>query len=148
MSADIVRLGAGPNSREGFAELPSGEHIQICRATVGEEDAAQHIVLFLPAPFADPLTLDSLTPALSREPAGTVGALLRASAEGRATVEVLGEHSSCARQVAAVAAVMRASWGWDESPTIVVTVNGTPLDVAPRCIGDRWTAAGIAPPAV
>jgi hypothetical protein len=42
--------------------------------------------------------------------------------EGRATLEVSGEASG---SIAAAMAVVRHSWGWDESAAFDITVNGT-----------------------
>jgi len=148
MSVFTVRLlRTVPLGPEDFVTLPSGEVLQICRAAVDTADGVKSITLFL-ASDAAPLTLNSLVTVLAAEASGTIGALVRTEADGRATVELAREHGAHTPAVAAATAVMRASWAWDESPTIIVTVNGATIPVAPRFTDDGWTATGIAPPAV
>jgi hypothetical protein len=45
---------------------------------------------------------------------------------------------------AAAVATLRASWGWDESPTIVVRVSpaGNTFAVKPAFANDAWTVTG------
>jgi hypothetical protein len=42
--------------------------------------------------------------------------------------------------VAQAAAVVQASWGWDESQVIRVTVDDEAIDVAPRHGAEGWSA--------
>jgi len=150
MSAATVRLTrtADPLGPDDFVAHPSGRLLQVCRATVGMADATQRVALVLPADAdAAAIMLDSLGAILAEESVGTIVALLRETGEGWATVEVSRQHETRSLSVAAAAAVMQASWGWDESRTIVVAVNGIPIAVEPRFTGESWTV-GVATPAV
>ena len=147
MSTTTVRLSrTGPPGTHDFVAHPSGQ-LQVCRATVATGDRIEHFTLFLPADTqAAPIAFDSL-PAVSEEVADSVDVLVRETGGGRAIVEVSQDHESRAVPVASAVAVMRASWGWDETPTIVVTVNDAPVAVAPRFTKDGCTALVIASPA-
>ena len=142
-----VHLKTTPLGPDDFVDQPSGRMLA-CRATVASPDGLARITLFM-ATDGDrsPSTLDSLPPLMVAEPAGTIGALVRETAEGRATVEVNREDEPNSRSVAAAVAVMRASWGWDESPAIIVTVNSAALTIAPQFTSDGWTAVEIPSPA-
>jgi hypothetical protein len=131
----------GPLELDDFVAHPSGRLLQVCRATVGTaEFMGQFAVVLATDADAASITLDSLVAMMTGETADTIAVLVRESAKGRATVEVERARESCAFPIAAAVAVMLASWAWDESPTIVVTVNATPVAIAPRFAGDGWTA--------
>lgn len=146
MNKATVQLSdAGSHGRPEVVAHPSGQLLQICHATVRWADGNAGVALFLSAGTeAASLTPDSLATLMVGEPAGTIAVLVRDSSEGRATVELNSEDEPRALPVASAVAVMQASWGWDESPTIVVAVNGVSISVSPRFTGDRWTALDIA----
>lgn len=58
---------------------------------------------------------------------------------GRAVVETPGDEPEPPRAAAAVA-VFKASWGWDESPTFDIEVNGVTYSVAAHVEDRIWTA--------
>jgi hypothetical protein len=93
----------------------------------------------LPSPGSE-VTLASLDAAIAAEPAGTIGVLVRDGGEGQIAVEVGRDQELRVFPIAAATAVMRASWGWEESRTVHVSVNAIRQAIAPRYTRDGWAA--------
>ena len=151
MSTATVRLSrpATLSADDFMQRADDGGLLQVCRAAVQTPDVRARVALFWPAdPNAASLTLAELAVASAGEPAGTVAALVRAAAEGRVALELPRGSEAYAPAVAAVAAVMRVSWAWDESPAIRVTVNGAHATLAPRFTDGVWEAVEIPADAV
>ena len=88
----------------------------------------------------------TLANALSSE-ACLVVAFVSEAGAGRCRVDVVGgspRDEVCAR-VAMAAAVVQASWAWDESERIVVTMGDRGVEVVPRHSSDGWCAEEYAP---
>jgi hypothetical protein len=84
---------------------------------------------------------------LSRHAEGALVAVVGEADTGRCTVEVIPPSTIAQRTAAAqAAAVVQASWGWDESPEIRVSVGGEVLEIAARydSVGG-WSAAMFDP---
>jgi hypothetical protein len=129
----------GPNDLVSDA---SGRPLQVCRVVIGGEESVHRIAFFVAVfPEDAEVTLRSLAAVLAKEPLGTIGAILRESAEGRLGVEIGREAESAALGVAAAAAVMRAALSWDESPLIRVSVNHHSFAIAARYSDQGWTAS-------
>lgn len=71
---------------------------------------------------------------------GDIVAGLRIPEPGKAIVSSPTAPSGADEDVAMVAAVCAASWGWDESPSIHVIVNGRGRDVTASFRDHVWTA--------
>ncbi len=65
-------------------------------------------------------------------------ALVFTESTGRVNVET--SSTTPPATFAAAAAVVRASWAWDESEHIEVMVNGSDYRVTPSFDGDTWQA--------
>jgi hypothetical protein len=83
---------------------------------------------------------------LLAEPGAALAVITRSRA-GEASVQVCRATPAVgAREVAAGVAIFLASWGWDESESLRVTVDGVDLRVTPRFVGGVWQAR-VAPAA-
>lgn len=140
MTATAARVEVPTGIAMGdLLRLPSGVAIQACRATVWHEAATTRVTLLLPSPGEPPLTVAALAEAAATDTASVVVATLEASGAGQATVvgAVAIEHREA---VAMAAAVCAASWGWDESPRICVSLDEQQWVVAPEYRGTTWYA--------
>ena len=143
----FVRLAtAAPLGPSDLVSDVSGRPLQVCRIVLGREESVHRIVLVFPEEAE--VTLRSLAAVLTKEPLGTIGAIVRESAEGRLGVEIDEEEESGALEVAAAAAVMHAALSWDESPLIRVSVNEHSYSIAARFSDQGWTASEVASDAV
>ena len=146
----FVRLATaallGPND---LVSDPSGRPRQVCRVVIEGEEGVHRIAFFVAVfPEDAEVTLRSLAGVFAKEPLGTIGAILRESAEGRLGVEIDREEESGALGVAGAAAVMHAALSWDESPLIRVSVNDRSFAIAARFSDQGWTASETASDAV
>jgi hypothetical protein len=137
--ATVDLFSAGPPGAPELVEHHAGQHLLVCRATVQQAEMVDRIVLFMPSPGSE-VTLASLAAAIAAEPAGTIGVLVRDGGEGQIAVEIRRDQEPRAFPIAAATAVMRASWGWEESRTVHVSVNAIPQAIAPRDTRDGWAA--------
>jgi hypothetical protein len=140
-TVDIEKTGSTPLQAD-FVRHASGALLQVCRATVRSGSVVERVTIFAGADgtWGDTIGVDALSALVRGEPAETIPALLREGTEGRAQVEVGPESESRATAIAQATAVMRASWAWDESAVITVSINGTPHFVAPQFTGSEWRA--------
>jgi hypothetical protein len=142
MQAFVVTLaGTGHLSADDFVELAPAHYLHVCRAHVESGGIVARFLLGLAThPSTAGTSLDALTPALATEATGTRAVLVTDSNEGSAVATVTESVAQDATLVAAAVAVMQANWGWDESPNIIVRVNGSELHAAPHFNGEHWTA--------
>ena len=137
-TAGIVELPTGIVA-EDRVRPSAGSGIQACRATVRQAATTTRVTLLLPSPGEPLPTVGTLAEVAAIEPAGTVLATLEASGAGEVTCTgpVPIAHRDA---VAMAAAVCAASWGWDESPRIRVSLEAQQWVVAPRYRDATWHA--------
>ena len=135
-----VELPTGMVAAEDIVVLSSGESVRACRATVQRDGRKTRVTLLASMGGEWALDTASHAPLVEREPAGAIVVGVELNGEGSATV--VGPHvpDGSIVDVAAAAGVNAASWGWDESATIHVTVNGTSLEVTPTYRAGAWFA--------
>ena len=128
-------------ARPGDVVAHAGRDLLVCRALVREPDGDTAVALYMLANgLAGALTLEALAGLTAHEPLGTRVAFVRDDVDGPVTVEAEPAAAVGAFPVAAAAAVMRASWAWDESQELLVVVNGVQITIAPRFNGEVWEA--------
>jgi hypothetical protein len=148
-TARVQLVWVGPFPADDVFARVGDITFQICRATVNIDERTLRVAMFWPR-NAQPtsLPLESLADTVQKEPATTVPSIVRASAEGRIAVDTTRGDEPNLFAVAAVAAVARVSWAWDDGPTISVTVNGQRITIDPTSMGEAWEAVEIADQAV
>jgi hypothetical protein len=126
--------------------LASGQPVMVCRTTVLRGTISTSVTLFLPDPGERVPSGQDLEAVVEKDPGVGVPAVLQASGTGEATVVTRLADVPTIEAVAMAAAVCVASWGWDESPSIRVSVNDASLLVEPRYtgVGEQWHAAIVA----
>jgi hypothetical protein len=143
-TARVELVWFGPNPPSDFFARVGDREFQICRATVDVDNRVARVAMFWPADGeATSTDLVGLTDSIQREHPATVLAIVRASAEGSVTVETPRGDGWHLFAIAAVAAVTRVSWAWDDSPTIAVTVNDQRITIDPHYTGEVWEAVEI-----
>jgi hypothetical protein len=126
---------------EDFIAYANGTRHQVCRATVRSARDAQRILLILLSQEGESSQpLASLTELAASEPPGAISAFVAHGLEDRSIVTVDPVHVAHSSQIAAAVAVMRASWAWDQSPAMRISVNGRRFAVVPRYSGTTWEA--------
>jgi hypothetical protein len=131
----------GRRTADDFLLVASGRYVQVCRARVLTADFAKHLLLvFAYTDETSDITLESVAVALSNEAPKTEVVLVTESKEGRAAAIIDSGGEDQISHVAGAVAVMQVSWGWDESPIIIVRVNDTVQYVSPRYDGRHWNA--------
>jgi hypothetical protein len=116
--------------------------VQICRASVHRHDGrSTQIALLLDAQGLVLPTETDLANLRSTSSSFGIVAGLQAAVGGKAVVRTLPEFDAASVDIALAAAVCAASWGWDESECIHVTVNGREWDVSAAFWDGVWTAA-------
>jgi hypothetical protein len=138
-TATVELARVGPLSAEDFVAYGSGARLQMCRATVHTAQGEHRIALVLLLPeHESPLVRPSIEELVSVESAGTIPALVAGGSCEQSLVTIGLEHEEHAPLVAAAVAVMRASWGWEETTPMRIRVNDRPMVVAPRYAGTTW----------
>jgi len=135
-----VDLPIGLVSADEVIVLASGISAQACRATVRWDDQETRVTLLLVGAGERPLDAKGRAALAEREPAGTEVVGVELSGSGAATVDASGVPETAIRAVAAAAGVCAASWGWDESATIQVHMNGLAWTVRPTHGAGAWLA--------
>ena len=141
-----------PKSGDGivpidFATLASGRPVVVCRTYVQRGEVRTPVTLFLSQP-GDPAPEGRELDALQNDASGLgLGAVLEASGAGEAMVVARSADVASQELLAMAAAVCAASWGWDESAIIRVSVNDAVHLVEPRYAGagEQWHAGIVAP---
>ena len=137
----VTLAWSGSLSANDFVSVDRGQYLQVCRARVESSGRTERLLLGLATDSSSIVALKTaLTRALALEAPATQAVLVTDSQEGSAVAAIEGESEWLPLPVAAAVAVMRACWGWDESPTINVCVNGQTWESSPRYNGDQWTA--------
>lgn len=129
----------GPLRQEDFLSCLRGEVMQICRAVVEEQDREIPVALFLVNTFSEQPSWSSAAWPVAVAAAGNLAAFVRHSEQGRVNIEPRPEGEAGRYHLAAVAAVMAVSWGWDESPEILVSTAGQDYRFALSWDGHRWS---------
>ena len=136
-TVDLARMG--PLGADDFVACANGTRLQVCRATVQSAQGAQRITLILlPSDDNSSPMFASYREVAAEEPPGTIPALVTHGLEEQSTVTIDPVHEPYACPIAAAVAVMRASWGWDESPSMRINVNGRRIAVVPHYSGAAW----------
>ena len=122
-----------------LSRVPEANHVaQAAECVVGD----RIVLIVLPSDSLEPAEHDGVRIAVSEAiSADAVAAFEIATREGRIElVDARPEEDEEARRATwAAAAVVQASWGWDESPVIRVVQGGQEVDVALEHPG-RWLA--------
>jgi hypothetical protein len=139
-TAARVQLSTGVGPPE-FVRLPSGADVPACRTTVLLDDDIVSVTLLLTEPGEPPPGLPDLATLVAEGPADACVVALEADGIGHAAVAAPALPDALALPVAMAAAVCAASWGWDESPQITVSLNeGRPWVIAPTYRDETWHA--------
>ena len=146
--ATVQLAPTGRPRADEFIAYGSELHFQLCRGTVRTVDSEERVILYIPAGVDGVLPAPGALAATKTEALGEIPALVRESSEGRVSVQVEPEIESQIFAIAATAAVMRASWAWDESHEIMVVVNQTSVRVAVSFTGADWRAVNITDAAI
>ena len=118
-----------------FVEIPAtSTAFQLASAIVADE----HVLLVLVSRVIRPDEQRTILEQFRGHASANSVALVFTESTGRVNVETSSTTSPVT--FAAAAAVMRASWAWDEFEHIEVIVNGTDYRVAPPFDGDTWQA--------
>jgi len=139
-----VDLPTGGRTPPEAFSLASGVTVQLCRTSVqAAGEPSTRITLLLDARGAGMLSEADLTQALTQVPSPGIVAGLVSAGSGLVDVVTLPEFVDASEDLALAAAVCSASWGWDESERIHVTVNGRGWDVTADCRAGAWRAAVV-----
>jgi O-methyltransferase involved in polyketide biosynthesis len=138
----VVTLAwSGSVSAHDFVLVDGDQYLQVCRAGVESSGQTSRLLLGLARDSSSSEILKAaLTRALASEAPGAQAVLVTESQEGSAVAMVEDESEWLAVQAAAEIGVVRTWWGWDESATIKVCINGHTWDSSPRYNGEQWTA--------
>jgi hypothetical protein len=145
----VARLWCDP--RSGTCEVEerigpvqcSGRHPWVGTVLVAQCDVDGEVVFIVHAPDRPGLDANERAALseilLNREKA--IVAVVSEYRTGRCRMAVLptstpDEHAAAA----SAAAVVQASWGWDESPEILVLLDDERIEVAPRHGPEGWSA--------
>lgn len=122
--------------------LASGVTVQVCRTSVQAAGAPSTLITLLldERGLAMPTEAD-LANFLTQSPSAGIVAGLLSVQSGSASVATLPQFVDASEDLALAAAVCSASWGWDESERIRVTVNGREWHVTPGFRDGAWMAA-------
>jgi hypothetical protein len=121
-----------------FVEKLSANWVQVARCDV--ERQVVFVVFDLARAALDASARTTVIESLMRREKSLV-AVVNAWDTARCTVTVVPTGSGANRALAAqAAAVVQASWGWDESEEIEVTVDNEVIEVRPRDGADGWSA--------
>ena len=135
-----VELPIGVVSADEVVVLASGISVQACRATVQRDEQRARVTLLLVNPGEAPLDAAACAALAAREAPGTIVVGVEFAGTGSATVNVSGVPVTALPDVAAATGVCAASWGWDESATIQVEMNGVVWTVRPTYRAGAWYA--------
>ncbi len=142
MSKVIVTIN---NTFEEYDLIPIGaDHwAQLLRVSVSAEGKKEEFSIFntWPHPLSQTLC-ETLSNRVRKSTAKEVIGFFVSDREGWAHIETDGCEVSLFGLAAAVA-VIKASWGWDESPSIVVKVNDVEVRVLPRFDGNNWVVMSL-----
>lgn len=132
---------SGSLGTRSWIELDNrGNGMLVCRAAVGPGNVPRLVLGSANGEWPRDVLWDALDRALLVDEPGAVGALLVDYGEGFAVLVGRPSLEHFAAQVAAAAAVMRVSWGWDESSSILVRIDDRPWRVWPRFKQGVWIA--------
>ena len=121
-----------------FVEKLSAGCLHVARCDV--EDQVVFIVFDLDRPDLDASARAMVIESLLRHEKSLVGVLWEWDT-ARCTVSLVPTGTGTDRALAArAAAVVQASWGWDDSEEIAVTVENEVLEVRPRHREEGWFA--------
>ena len=139
-SATVELLGTGES---GTLEIDArgGQAVQVCRAMVSLAGRGRRVTLYMSAevPAAAPSAAIVARLHEGEAPDAIAVRVLEATV-GRISVECPVAEASEVFAVGAAAAVMRASWAWDES-SMIVSVNGAPVALELEFVHGMWYAA-------
>jgi hypothetical protein len=132
--SDEDRVGATQYSGRGI-EVGS---VLVARCNAGGRTV--FVVYDLGQPNRDSTKESVVIEGLGQRRKGVVAVITEATA-GRCTMTVVSPSTPEERATAArAAAVVQASWAWDESPVIMVSVGNEVIKVAPRHDAGGWWA--------
>lgn len=136
-----IDLPTGVHTAIETAVLESGVTVQVCRTSVRRDDrpSTQVILVLDVQGLVLPTEADLLNLLATSLFLGTVAGL-QTTDSGKVKVITLPEFDGAPEDIALAAAVCAASWGWDESELIRVTVNDRAWDVTPAFRDGAWTA--------
>ncbi len=141
MKTAIVSITSSPV--KSFIPITGEESVQIARSLVQieNETPAEHISIW----SSGELILLNPSEGLLRKlkasnPAAMVSFVVKDS-EGYSAVVSEDKVSLNSFPIAASIAVIKASWGWDESDAIIVRVNDAEFRIHARYDGDNWIAS-------
>jgi hypothetical protein len=136
----VVLHRDGPLTREDYLILPSGESLLVCRASVlaGEADQQYWLALANEDVSAD-VTLAAVCAGLGTQAQDDRVLIVRRTGEGWAEAISRLRHDGDFAEAAAAIAAMRSSWGWDESSTIAVQIDGQAVETSARYDGEYWS---------
>jgi hypothetical protein len=136
-----VDLPTGVQAAVETFSLASGVTVQVCRTSVQAENGPSTLITLLldERGLAMPTESD-LANFLTQSPSPGIVAGLLSAQSGSASVATLPQFVNASEELALVAAVCSASWGWDESERIHVTVNGREWHVTPYFRDGAWMA--------
>jgi hypothetical protein len=136
-----VDLPTGIQAAPETFMLASGVTAQVCRASLQAGDQPSRRIGLLMHMEAQAMPTDTdLEMALAQVPSLGIVAGLLSARSGEASVVTLARFTTASEEIAQAAAACTASWGWDESDHIHVTVNGRGWDVTPRFRDGAWRA--------
>ena len=142
-AAVILERSGEPMSEEDFLEIAPEQYLQICQAQVTVEGVMRIYRLLGAEHIWKDSHLRSLALDLIDEHSDAESALIVESQQGNAVVYINKRLEPKIVEIAAAVAVMKASWGWDESPFFVVEINNYRCLVWTRFNGDHRIAEVI-----
>jgi len=135
-----VELPTGVQSADDTVLLESGVVVQVCRASVRHANGPSVQITLLLDMQALVLPTEGDLSKLRGTASRSILAGLRTIDSGKVSAITLPEYDAASEDIALAAAVCAASWGWDESECIHVTVNDQQWDVTPLFRDGGWTA--------
>jgi hypothetical protein len=140
MTVSLVRIISDPPGVRTFKIADGSISIQVMEAIVrvGEREERHVVVNSYPIP-PDSASREYIIRVIIAQVGSQMVSFLQEDGPGYARVAPAGEQSLSAIGVAAAVTCYKVSWGWDESPSIVVNVNGRRVTmVVSQEAGDGW----------
>ena len=137
MSSAIVSSLVTP--LESNVQILSERAVQVSRWVVQGSNGEESEQVLVSSVAADPVSKKLVADLNMKIPGGQVSAVVE-DTQGFARVHSKDGSPQNAFHVAACVAVMKASWGWDESAPIVVRVDDDEFEMYPSFDGKAWMA--------
>lgn len=142
MNKAIVAIN---NKFEDYDLIPidADRWAQLLRVSVSAGGNKDEFLIFHTLPYLlSQTTRETLSSSVRKPKAKEVISFFVSEREGWAHIETIDCDLNVFSLAAAVA-VIKVSWGWDESHSIVVKVNDVEVQVSPQFDGNNWVAMSL-----